>query len=474
MKAPHLAWLALLLLSICEGVLAQPPVAISIDSSASGVPISTDFIGLSYEMALLDPAANGARYFSPTNSALISTFRALGVKSLRVGGNTADRATVKEADTEDIDQLFAFAEKAGVKVIYTLRLNGSDPAHSAKIAKYILDHYRPFVSAFAIGNEPDKQFATYAEFRDAFGHRVQTILRSAPGALFCGPCAMQKNVDWSRNFAADFAHDPNVVYITQHEYPAASGRVVNNPIAGCQKLLSPEISKVCERFHDLFVPAVNENHKHYRIEEANSFSNGGAASVSDAFASALWAIDYMYWWAEHGADGINFHTGGFAGDREPPRHMNYVAFWNAPGGFTPHPLAYAMKLFDLGSHGLIIPVSIEDNDGRLNVVCHAVRGPDQDLFVTLINKEISGRDALVTLKAAQPIERAQALCLRAAGGVTEKTNIWLGGAPIANDGQWSGVWSRQSCENGRVAIKLPTASALVLRLSTAPEKHVAR
>ena len=30
--------------------------------------------------------------------------------------------------------------------------------------------------------------------------------------------------------------------------------------------------------------------------------------ASNAFASALWALDYLHWWAAHGAAGVNFHN----------------------------------------------------------------------------------------------------------------------------------------------------------------------
>ena len=82
-------------------------------------------------------------------------------------------------------------------------------------------------------------------------------------------------------------------------------------VAGCDKLLSPDLLKVYETFRNEFAPAALSKGLPYRLEEANSFSNGGAAGVSDAFAATLWGLDYLYWWAAHGADGINFHTGGY-------------------------------------------------------------------------------------------------------------------------------------------------------------------
>jgi hypothetical protein len=88
-------------------------------------------------------------------------FRTLGIKSLRVGGNTADRDAVAIPGKADIDSLFAFASAAGVKVIYTLRLNRADPQADADVAKYVRDHYKPALTGFALGNEPEKILTNY-------------------------------------------------------------------------------------------------------------------------------------------------------------------------------------------------------------------------------------------------------------------------------------------------------------------------
>ena len=50
-----------------------------------------------------------------------------------------------------------------------------------------------------------------------------------------------------------------------------------------------------------FVPQAISNALPYRLEEVNNYFNGGATNVSNTFASALWGLDFMYWWAAHGA-----------------------------------------------------------------------------------------------------------------------------------------------------------------------------
>ena len=45
----------------------------------------------------------------------------------------------------------------------------------------------------------------------------------------------------------------------------------------------------------------------YRLTESNDYLVG-VPGASDAFASALWALDHLHWWAAHGAAGVNFHN----------------------------------------------------------------------------------------------------------------------------------------------------------------------
>jgi hypothetical protein len=379
------------LIALCLGssvTLAATSVDIAFDSRSPGAMISSNFIGLSYEMSLVGPATNGGHFFNLANKPLVKLFQTLGIRSLRVGGNTAERTTVKIPDQADMDRLFAFARAAGVKVIYTLRLNENSAVDAAQTAKYVVDNYRPELTCFALGNEPDKLVTNSRAYgrvlRDYMA--VITAPSNAPEAVFCGPGTMHKNVQWANDFARDFAHDRRVVLVTQHQYPAGSGRVATNAVSACEKLLSTNLVGVYRKLYDSFVPAVLASSLPYRLEEANSFSNGGASGASDAFASALWGLDYMYWWASHGAAGINFHTGGYVNGARPSTPAKYVVFWNSPKGFTVRPLGYAIKAFDLGCHGRLAPAHFSSNTNQINVTAYGVLAGDGGLHITLINR----------------------------------------------------------------------------------------
>jgi len=229
-----------------------------------------------------------------------------------------------------------------------------------------------------------------------------------------------------------------------------------------EKLLSPKIDEVYKKFYDAFVPAVLEAGQHFRLEECNSFSNGGAPGVSDAFAASLWGVDYMYWWAAHNSSGLNFHTGG------PGSGMHYSVFVARADGCDPHPLGYAMKAFDLGCHGRLTPVTVTPSGKNLRV--WAVRGADGALCVTLVNKEhAAGAGALeVTLHAGEAGRGGQAIFLTATSqGVEATTGLTLGGAAIENDGSWKGAWTALAAPSagGHFVIALPSPSVVVVKLT---------
>src|SRR5438552_16164613 len=103
------------------------PVTITVDAEHPGPLIPDDFAGLSFERGPLTPGHAGvAGYlFSPATSSLVTLFRNLGLRNLRIGGGTVDELIPAGTDSDGftgIDHLFAFAGAAGVRVIYTLRL----------------------------------------------------------------------------------------------------------------------------------------------------------------------------------------------------------------------------------------------------------------------------------------------------------------------------------------------------------------
>ncbi len=450
---------------------AQSAVEVQLSPAVPGAMVAPDFVGLSFEMQRVLADTNGFHFFSPTNRALIATFQTLGVKSLRVGGNTADRPTLPTPSTDDVDNLFGFARAAGVKVIFTLRLREGSRDAATQMANYITRHYAPLLAAFTIGNEPNvfsKEFAPYLAEWKRYAAQI-TAPTNSPAARFCGPSTSPGHETWSRDFANDLGGNGPLAFIAQHDYPGGDARRATNAAVARDKLLAAAMADHYAKFAAHFVPAVLAYRLPYRLEEANSFYDGGAPDVSDTFAAALWALNYQWWWAAHGASGINFHTGDKVAARDENKPCRYAVFWTTPDGFNIHPLGYALKLFSLGSQGRLVPATVTKPDD-LNMAVYATVGGGRELNVTLINQEHGpgARAAEITLSPGLAFAKAEILQLAAPEwDVATKTGITLGGAEILNDATWDGQWAPlpAPARDGKFSLHLPPASAALVRFS---------
>jgi hypothetical protein len=456
--------------------LAQTPVTLMVDTWSPGYVIPADYSGLSFETMTLLPDRKGGHLFSATNTPLITLFQNLGLKNLRIGGATVDLSTVRLPTNGDIDQLFAFAQAAGVKVIYSWRLlNGSTKADAA-VADYIWTHYRARLDSFAIGNEPDwdsyhqsdpnlrdytSYLAAWQKFAAAITQAVPEATFSGPdtgGNLLTGPPDNGPGPTWTTSFALAEAGSGLIARVTQHHYvgEAAGGLTARQ---GIQTMLSPSWnSRSNQTLYTLMAGAVLKSGLHYRLTEANDYT-GGVTNASNAFASALWALDFMHWWAAQGASGVNFHN-----KRWIPTD---TIIPGASGQLLTNPKGYGIKAFDLGGHGCVEPLTMT-NAGGLNLTAYAV-GSGSDLYITVINKEHGAgeRDAAVTIvpNGFSP-GSAAAIFLTAPNGIIGATEgVTIGGAVITNNAPWQGQWMALApFTNGQGLVTVSAASAVVVSI----------
>src|SRR5439155_4161076 len=170
----------------------------------------------------------------------------------------------------------------------------------------IWSKYQEQLICFAIGNEPNMYVKTPDEYCALMKKFIEVINSPevAPGAKFSGPGTTPSKVVWSRELADQLGPGGHIALITQHSYPGGAATKVAVPTTGRAVMLSDKWVDSYQKFYDSFVPAVKKNQLGYRLEECNSFFFGGASDVSDTFASAPWALDFMYWWAEHDCAGV--------------------------------------------------------------------------------------------------------------------------------------------------------------------------
>lgn len=460
---------------LASALFAQSAVTLTVETDSPRYAIPEDFAGISFETAAELPNQSGVSgyLFSPANTQLITLFTNTGIRNLRLGGGTVDDPRVPIPTRRDLDSVFGFAKAARLKVIYSFRLLNGNPEDAAATAKYIWTRYRPLLDCFSNGNEPNGRayssarvgaISNYREYLSAWRKFAAAVTRAAPGAKFAAPEAVGHG--WVGNFARDEKNSGRIALITQHQYPGwhpyvGRQRKQISPAKAINTMLSRNwVTKIYPAFYKQTLAFAQAEGLADRMTEANDYLHG-VTNASNAFASALWTLDYMHWWAAHGCAGINFHNN---------QHREWLktdTFYLDPatGDYRINPKAYAIRAFNLGSRGRVEPVVIGNADD-LNLTAYAV-GNSASFCVTIINKEHGrrGRDAVVTIMpAGHSVKRARVMFLTAPDGNPGATKgVTLGRARITNNAPWHGQWTPlHPTANHSCKVVVPATSAAVV------------
>ena len=451
-------------------------------SNSNGIAIPGDFIGLSFETSIVLPNPNKIAHgkpfylFNSKNRSLIAIFKNLGIKNPRVGGGTVDAPHRRAPGPADVDQLFDFANAAGIKLIFSFRLLNGNPASAPPIAAYICRRYQPQLDCFAIGNEPDwrsyhrsdPRITNYPSWLADWRTFAAAIRAAAPNARIAGPdtgsdfpVSRAADTDyqgksWTQRFADDEKNSGIIAAVLQHDYV---GQLANgvSATAAIDAMLSQEWDTVeyPALYNHVLAPAASDGLP-FRMTESND-RVGGVDGASNAFAAALWALDYMHWWAAHGCAGVDFHNNEWL--------KTDTVFLDTNGDYRLNPKAYGIKAFDLGSHGNVAAVAISNPKG-INLTAYAVRSAT-DLFVTVINKEHDARARYANVTILPGAEWKGAEILFMTGQPGKKKGITLGNAAIGNDGSWNGSWKLLKPRAGsKWTTRLPASSAAIIRFSS--------
>lgn len=230
---------SIVLVLLCSHLLsvadAQSSVDLTIDASSSQKKIPADFSGLSFETGSLrydnHNYATNAYFFSPTNTHLLMLLKNLGIKSLRIGGNSADRGN--SPSTNEIDSFFGFVKAADIKVVYSLRLANGNAAQDATVANYVWNSYRPYLISLAIGNEAnsynglDPEMTNSALFIAKWNRFASAVTDSVPDVILGGPDNGNGATSWVSAFAQAEKGNSHVAYIFSHYEPGRTFKEEN-------------------------------------------------------------------------------------------------------------------------------------------------------------------------------------------------------------------------------------------------------
>jgi hypothetical protein len=408
---------------------------IKVDPAAKLGAVGPAFVGLSYEKSHLQAAL-----FRGDNAAAVAMFDLLGPGILRVGGNSVDSTVWQTYDAgppspeagaptvitaADVDGLAAFAKAAGWQVLYGVNMKISPSGVAADEAAYASTSLGSSLYGFEIGNECDLYTSvasspgawTYNTFTADWNAFEAAMHAVAPTAPFTGPASANHETTWTVPFAKKEA--PSIRLLTQHYY-VANGQSDASTI---DFLLQPHPALVTDLQELADAAASNAIADGYRLSECNSFYNGGAPNISDAFGTALWAIDFLFTNAEYGSSGVNFHGGGNGTGYTPIADQNGEVV-------GARPIFYGMLLFAKVGQGTVLATS--GVPATINFSAYAVSSAGSTTTVVLNNKD-RATTVHATVDVGATIASATAILLRGPS-LDATTGVTLADAAIAPDG----------------------------------------
>jgi hypothetical protein len=461
-------------------LLATPPpqgrpVSVSVGGRPTGPAVPADFMGLSFEVRSLPTIAT---YASKGNFATL--LRSLGPGVMRFGGISADEQAAwvpagasKPAwantaiDEQDLAGIGALAKETGWKVLLTVNLGHYEPAAAAQEAAVAHAQLGSYLAGIEIGNEPDlfprkhlrpPGTGVKAYLPQAAIYRA-AIETAAPGTPIAGPdpSTGTQGLTWVR----DEAQTIRPQLLTDHYYPLSScgGHPTISELLspGVRRKESEMLSKMLTIAHTYTTPL--------RMDETNDISCEGEPGVSNAFASALWALTYTARTMTAGVVGVNFHD-----LIDQPRTYSALAAHSEAalnaGELQPAPEWYAL----LAAHTLVgsrpLPIStVGTAPGTLSA--SALEAPDGKVSLVLADYGPPGSEPLA-VHLRVPRALASGSVLRLTGpSPAATTGTRLGGQAVAASGNWSTPSALPAVYGhpGALSVQIDPSSAAVVTLA---------
>ena len=451
------------------------PVAVAFDANEPGPPVAHNFLGLSFEVGSLSRIAG----YSGEGD-LVSMLRSLGVGVLRFGGITADEQTAWVDETTprpawalgvleagDLRGLGRLAAASGWHVLLTLGFGHFDAAAAAGEAAVAKATLGASLEAIEIGNEPDSyarhglrpQPWTPIQYQEQINAYRVAIEAVAPGIPLAGPDSSGSSAYEKWGLSEAIYQRPAL--LTGHHYPLGCAE---QPPPTIERLLSPEIRQLEQRSLRRYQFIAQETEVPFRMDETNTVSCGGVAGISNTFASALWAVNYLTKAMTMGVSGINL-------EGNPANCEGYTPVC-APtpedlltGTLRAQPEWYALLLAKalIGERPLRTTVKPKPAD-RPNVEATTFLAPDGTLQFVLVDDDPPGAPRVAAhLHVGSDFHGASVMSLTAPSPAA-LSGVKLGGREVQSDGQWSEpkTLPRVANKHGVITVKLaPSSAALV-------------
>jgi len=444
---------------------AGGPAAVTVWTEGDGTRVPNDFLGLSFEATTLSSLSTLAQGGTLTN--LLSS---LGRGTLRFGGGSVNRyvgwqqpgARAARWDTHPVTtsvlgSLASVAHRTGWKVLLTMNLARYEPRAVAEEAAAARRELGRSLAGIAVGNEPDR-FGTYglrssgwdfSQYAQQLATYRGAIASSAPHTQLAAPDVSTGEPPLPWVWESIRLHP---AILTDHYYPlTACG---HKPTA--TQLLSPEVRLEETVMLSTLAAIQRTAGAPLEIDETNDISCKGQPGVSNTFASALWASDYIARAMRAGLRGIDFHT-------LLNLPQSYTALVGEGPSLHPNPEWYALLLTHALQGSSVLPTAVGSDS---NITAQGFVRPDGTVQVLLVNFYPEGsRTRRVNLTVHGRSSDATVLRLTAPSTLAT-SGVTLGGAEVAASGHWHprGPLPVVHERTGTLTVSMPAASAALVTI----------
>ncbi|WP_446742692.1 glycosyl hydrolase family protein [Silvibacterium acidisoli] len=430
-----------------------------------GPQIQPDFMGLSHEWGnlyrLMGSQAVGVNqiYRQMLQNLTINGSSV----NVRMGGNSTDVSTMPTADTDE--PLAELAAALHNKLILGINLGSDEPSLALAQAENDAAVMPPgSIEALEIGNEPDEYFAngmrastyTFSDYLTDYNQWSSAISPVLPpGTGFAAP-AWASTVSLTNLPAFLASAGPSLSVVAQHYY---GGSPTSNPAPDV--LLTPAFATNGPKSMAAAVASSHAAGKKFRVDEIGSFFGAGIPGISNAFESALWAMDTMFEYANVGVDGVNWETS--SGNYDSAFMFNGTMVGNVTTYTIVgiYPLYYGMLLFQEATSGnsSLLPTTVTT---AANLKCWATVNASGVNSLVIINKDESQSGPVVVSMPgynSARITRLLATSYQSTSGVT------IGGQTFdtTTDGTPQGAQTQETIQgsNGQFLIPVSPTSAVL-------------
>ncbi|GAC1321443.1 MAG: hypothetical protein NVSMB25_15160 [Thermoleophilaceae bacterium] len=450
---------------------------LTFDGSKPGRTIPKDFLGLSFETKSL---ALIASYASDSN--VPALLRSIGPGVMRFGGVTADTqvawvdgtsprppwATTTVAPA-DMAALGTLANEADWRTLLAVNLGHYDADAAAREVLAAKRSLGPRLAGVQLGNEPDSYVRKglraepwgYGEYKLQIDQYRAAIAALVPGIPLAGP---DRSSSPRSAFLPNEAVDQHPALLTAHFYPLGCHDAKPPALFD---LLSVRVRAAEQQALTRLAHISSAAGTPLRVDETNNVSCGGTAGISNTFASALWATDYLARAMSAGIAGINFHGVitnclGYA-----PICASKPADLES-GRLHANPEWYALLL----AHQLIGDRALptRTRPARPDVSATAFAGPGGRLQIVIVDGDSgAARPILAHLRVSTRYGGATVLRLKGPSlGATD--GVSLGDRQVATDGTWNGLTHLPHVNVARGSLSVPVTPGSAALVTLLPHR----